>query len=193
MTSGGSPAPHPIRALALVEQYRRTAFEASDRQVAERTRSFIESHPDCLWRTCKAGHLTASAWVVNPSRTLVLLTHHRKLGKWLQLGGHADGVDDLAAVALREVVEESGIDRLKLLSGDLFDLDQHQIPERGDEPAHWHFDFRFLVEADDREKPVVSEESHDVAWIPIERLCQYNPEVSLVRMASKSPRTRICE
>ncbi|HRE04082.1 MAG TPA: NUDIX hydrolase [Opitutaceae bacterium] len=186
MISGGSSASRPIRALALVEDYRRTARDVLDRQMAERTRAFIDSHPDCLWRTCKAGHLTASAWVVNPSRNQVLLTHHRKLGKWLQLGGHADGAEDLAAVALREVVEESGISRFKLLSGALFDLDQHQIPARGDEPAHWHFDFRFLVEADDRERPVVSEESHDVAWIPVDRLRHYNAELSLMRMVSKS-------
>jgi hypothetical protein len=93
-------------------------------------RDFIAAQPECLWRSCVPGHLTGSAWVVSPDRRRVLLTHHRKLDKWLQLGGHADGDPDLAAVAQREAHEESGLMGIRLLSPEVFDVDRHWIPER---------------------------------------------------------------
>src|SRR6478752_6000251 len=100
-------------------------FLASDRDVFER------AHPP--------GHFTGSAWLVSADGRRVLLTHHRKLGLWLQLGGHADGDADLARVALREAEEESGLADLVLESG-VFDIDRHRIPARGADPEHWHYD-----------------------------------------------------
>jgi 8-oxo-dGTP pyrophosphatase MutT (NUDIX family) len=87
--------------------------------VAE-TIAFVEAHPDCLLRSCAPGHLTGSAWIVSPDRRRTLLTLHRKLGKWLQLGGHADGDPDLLAVALREAREESGLARLAVVGARAF-------------------------------------------------------------------------
>ena len=84
------------------------------------TLDFVRAHPDCLARTCAPGHLTGSAWIVSPDRRRTLLTHHRKLGKWLQLGGHADGDADLLAVALREAREESGLRGLRVVDASLF-------------------------------------------------------------------------
>ena len=96
------------------------APDARDRSLAEEFAQFAAAHADCLLRSCVPGHFTGSAWVVDAGRRRTLLTHHRKLGKWLQLGGHADGDADLAAVALREAQEDSGLTGAKLVAtGDL--------------------------------------------------------------------------
>src|SRR5690606_30691327 len=95
-------------------------------------------------RSALVGHFTGSAWLVDRSGMRVLLTHHRKLDRWLQLGGHADGEEDLARVALREAAEESGLRDLAV-DADIFDIDRHRIPARGDEPGHWHYDVRHVV------------------------------------------------
>ncbi len=147
---------------------------------------FVEAHPDCLLRTQLSGHLTGSAWVVNASRTRTLLTHHRKLDKWLQLGGHADGDPDLLAVALREAGEESGLTRLKAVTSEIFDLDRHWIPERKTEPAHWHYDLRFMIEADPGEPLIVTNESKDLAWVDVAAVTTLNPEESMARMVRKT-------
>lgn len=115
-------------------------------------------------RAHRIGHFTGSAWVVSRDGARVLLMHHRKLQRWLQPGGHADGDTDLARVALREAVEETGLNGLQLLDGGIFDLDRHEIPARGDEPAHWHYDVRFVVRAGVDERFVANEESCALAW-----------------------------
>lgn len=131
------------------------------------------------------GHFTASSWLVDRSGTRVLLTHHRKLARWLQLGGHADGDANLGAVALREAEEESGLPGLEL-EGGLFDLDRHWIPDRGDVPGHWHYDARYVVRASGDEVFVVSGESLDLAWRDIATIAA-DPaaDESLQRMAGK--------
>lgn len=146
---------------------------------------FIAAHPDCLWRTCLEGHLTASAWIVDAARERTLLTHHRKLDRWLQLGGHVDGEADLAAAALREAREESGLTRLRLVSPEILDVDRHRIPARGAEPEHWHYDVRFLIEADPAEPLAISSESKDLAWVRLDAVVRLNPDESLARMLRK--------
>lgn len=149
---------------------------------------FMAAHPDCLWRSCLDGHLTASAWIVDAGRARTLLTHHRKLDRWLQLGGHVDGEADLAAAAMREAQEESGLTRLRLVSAEIFDVDRHRIPARGAEPEHWHFDVRFLIEADPAERLAISSESKDLAWVQVDEVTRLNSEESLVRMVRKTIR-----
>jgi 8-oxo-dGTP pyrophosphatase MutT (NUDIX family) len=145
--------------------------------LAEASRPFHREH--------RGGHFTGSAWLVNASGARVLLTHHRKLNKWLQLGGHADGESDLAAVALREAGEESGLCDL-IVERRIFDVDRHWIPERGDEPGHWHYDVRYVVRANSYDAFVVSEESLDLAWVSIETLAStIDTDESLRRMAQK--------
>ena len=132
-----------------------------------------------------AGHFTASAWLVARDGRRVLLTHHRKLGMWLQLGGHADGERDFARVALTEAQEESGLPGLSVEAG-IFDLDRHWIPEHKGVPAHWHYDVRFVVHCGDDEDFVVSEESHDLAWRGVASLAEdAQADPSLRRMAVK--------
>lgn len=152
------------------------------------TIAFTEAHEDCLLRSQLSGHLTGSAWIVDTARERTLLTHHRKLDKWLQLGGHADGDPDLLAVALREAREESGLTRLRPVSTRLFDVDRHWIPERKTEPAHWHYDLRFMIEADPNEPLVVTNESKDLAWVRVAEVTALNPEESMARMVRKTTR-----
>jgi len=147
---------------------------------------FVEGHADCLLRTCALGHLTGSAWIVDASRRRALLTHHRKLDRWLQPGGHADGDFDLLAVALREAREETGLTRLKAVSAEIFDVDRHWIPPRGEAAGHWHLDLRFLVEANPEEALCVSDESHDLKWVELTRVIALNPEESMLRLVRKT-------
>lgn len=131
------------------------------------------------------GHFTASCWLVDSSGKRVLLTHHRKLGRWLQLGGHADGDRDLARVALREGEEESGLDGLQV-EPMIFDLDRHWIPARSEVPGHWHYDVRYVLRAGANEDYVVSDESLDLAWRDIARIAEdAGEEASMRRMAAK--------
>lgn len=129
-----------------------------------------------------AGHYTGSAWLVSADGERVLLTHHKKLQRWLQLGGHADGDVCLARVALREAEEESGLTGLRVFKP-IFDVDRHRIPARGEEPEHWHYDVRFVVQAAD-EHFQVSDESHALAWRSIQEVAD-DPtlEDALRRMA----------
>jgi 8-oxo-dGTP pyrophosphatase MutT (NUDIX family) len=148
-------------------------------------REFVGAHADCCERTLAVGHLTGSAWLVSADGARVLLTHHKKLGLWLQLGGHADGDADLARVALREAEEESGLTNLALEPG-IFDLDRHWIPERKGEPGHWHYDVRFVVRARGPEEFVVSDESHALAWREIDEVAaDESADASVRRMARK--------
>lgn len=167
------------RARRIVELYEpRDADQALER---ERILAFIDEHPDALHRTCRAGHLTAAALVLDHAGRRALLTHHKKLGRWLQLGGHVDGDGDLAAAALREAVEESGIEDLDLDPRPI-DLDVHSIPAHGDEPEHLHLDVRFLARAPLGAVERVSGESLELGWFAPEELASIDVDESVTRL-----------
>lgn len=170
--------------LDAIDAYARRHPEET--ATVDRFRSFVEAYEDCFQRTLAwPGHVTGSAWIVSPERDAVLLTHHRKLDLWIQLGGHADGNPDPHDVALREGLEESGLPALTSLGAEIpFDLDIHLIPARKDEPEHSHFDVRYAFVAPHRDF-VVSDESHDLAWVPIPELPAYTEDASVLRMARK--------
>lgn len=164
-------------------RYARVWPEEAD--VSSQFLALADDPADPFVRARLDGHFTGSAWLVNAAGTHLLMTHHRKLERWLQLGGHADGDRDLAAVALKEAEEESGLADLAI-EGDLFDLDRHWIPERGDVPGHWHYDARYVVRATGSEDFSVSDESHALAWREIAPMVD-DPatEPSIRRMARK--------
>ena len=185
--SAGTPGPHWLRAAAVAQQTVHAdegsgiaqAIEAVERFVPrERTQAqhrrrllaFAARHPDALHRSCEAGHLTASAWVVDhdAARGLVLL--HAKIGRWLQPGGHADGEASLWAVALREAGEETGIDGLEVWSEPI-DVDVHLFVNRRDaEPSHLHFDVRYLVRCPPGASPRPNHESDALRWVTPDQL-----------------------
>jgi 8-oxo-dGTP pyrophosphatase MutT (NUDIX family) len=169
--------------LALLARF--GARNPQDGEIARLYESFVHEHADCARRELQVGHLTGSAWLVSADGRRILLTHHRKLNRWLQLGGHADGDTDLAAVALREAEEESGLTDLSV-EPEIFDLDRHWIPERGHEPGHWHYDMRFVVRANGSEAFAISEESLALAWKDISAIAaDAEADESLRRMANR--------
>jgi len=154
--------------------------------------SFVASHPSCFNRE-PGGHVTGSAWLMNYEETHVLLTHHKKLNMWLQLGGHAEGDTDIAAVALREAEEESGIEGITCVDKGIFDIDIHPIPG----PCGKHYDVRYLLKAPHKAHYFLSDESNDLAWVPFHKIADYSQEESLLRMAHKTvqriPYTRLSD
>jgi 8-oxo-dGTP pyrophosphatase MutT (NUDIX family) len=146
---------------------------------------FVTRHGDCFERSLAIGHITGSAWIVSNDGGEILLTHHRKLDCWLQLGGHADGDPDVVAVALREAREESGLEDFVLLGNGIFDLDIHPIPARKNEPGHLHYDVRYIFRATGDTCFTVSEESHDLRWVPVAGVQDLTTEESMLRMVRK--------
>ncbi len=167
----------------------RAYVPADDRERAMRDRvvALIERNADAFERSLLSGHVTASAWIVDPSRTRALLLHHRKLDRWLQPGGHADGDADLRRAALREAREETGLTTLRFANDRIYDVDVHAIRARPGEPAHEHFDVRFVLEADPAEPLVGNRESREVAWIALDALADYGVDESVLRLARKTP------
>ncbi len=141
---------------------------------------------DSLPEEYSRGHITGSAWILNSARNKTVLTHHRKLNLWLQTGGHLEEGEEPREGAIREGMEETGLTSLRSIQKTLFDLDIHLIPARGDQPAHYHFDMRFLLEALGNESLVISRESRDLRWVDLEDVPQYNRSESVLRMVLKS-------
>lgn len=169
--------------LELVSRY--AGRFPSEAPTAHRLAAFVRAHEDCFERSQLAGHVTGSAWLLHPTAPAALLTHHRKLDIWVQLGGHADGDSDIARVAMREAVEESGIEDIAFVSSEIFDIDIHEIPARKSDPAHFHYDCRFLLRAA-REDFEVTDESHDLKWVEFDEIRRYTTEESVLRMVEKS-------
>lgn len=143
-------------------------------------------HERAFHRDHLPGHITGSVWIVDETFSHALLTHHAKLNKWLQPGGHADGDEDVRRVALREGNEETGVTQFKSLLSTIFDIDIHAIPERKDFPAHDHYDVRFVVQASKTDPLIITEESHDLRWVPLSEIAAItNNNESMLRMAEK--------
>ncbi|MFF5250545.1 NUDIX hydrolase [Streptomyces leeuwenhoekii] len=136
----------------------------------------LAAHPDGMWKSCADGHITASALVVDAEGGRVLLTLHRKLRMWLQMGGHCEPGDaSLAAAALREATEESGVAGLALLPGGPVRLDRHHTP------CAWHLDVQYAALAPAGAVEAISDESLDLRWFPYAQVADVADE-SVVRL-----------
>ena len=126
------------------------------------------------------GHITAGVFILDPAGERLLLHHHRRLGRWLQMGGHVEEGESALEAALREGREESGLVDLELVSRAIFDVDVHAIPAGRGEPDHRHFDVRYLVRTAAPDKITIDRaESNDLAWVPLgEAAARMNEEAS---------------
>ncbi len=143
--------------------------------------AFLDSFPDAYERSNPIAHMTASAWIVNPSLDRTLMVYHRLYDSWSWTGGHADGEKDLLSVALREVREETGLCHIRPLSTDIYSLeiltvDGHE--KRGVYiPSHLHMNVTYLVEADEKDSLRVCEaENSGVRWFGLEEALRASTE-----------------
>ena len=163
-----------------------TTFE-EEKEAIPRFKSLLLNFSNCYERLLITGHLTASAWIIDEFGTSALLAHHKKLNCWLQPGGHADGDENIINVAIREAKEETGLKSFKLIDGNIFDIDIHFIPRHKDIQSHYHHDIRFLFVADKTENYVISDESNELAWIPMDKLGDFTKNnISINRMVLKT-------
>ncbi len=174
---------HRKKLLDLLEKH--NPSDSNELKMTNETIEFVKTNEDCFKRELLIGHVTGSAWIVNDARTHVLMMHHRKLNQWFQPGGHCDGDPDVLNVALKEANEETGLENLKVVDGEIYDVDVHLIPERKGVPAHYHYDVRFLIEADMNEPLIVTEESNDLVWVSLDKIAEHNDSESIMRMARK--------
>ena len=162
--------------LGIAAALLRSATIGVDQQASlDEVLAFLDEHPDAAERSCSKAHLTGSALVVDATGTRTLLLLHRKLGRWFQPGGHADGDANLAAVAWREATEETGIDGLRL-AVPAIDVDVHRVEPPG-EPPHLHLDLRFLVVAPSGAVEAGNEESLALRWVSEDDLDRLDPPV----------------
>lgn len=153
--------------------------------------SFFMREMKPFHRSSLKGHFTASCLLINPETGKMVLTHHRKLGLWLQLGGHCDGLQNLAEVAMKEAEEESGLKKLsfsplsKIKNHFIpLDFDIHEIPANKNDPEHLHLDVRFLIETSETELKI-SDESLDLKWFTPDEALEITDEESLHRLILK--------
>jgi 8-oxo-dGTP pyrophosphatase MutT (NUDIX family) len=145
----------------------------------------LDSCSNCFRRDAFPAHFTGSAFVVSADGRRGLLNHHRKLARWLQFGGHCDGEEDVLSVARREAYEESGIAGLVVASTRPFDLDIHDIPAIGDEPAHLHYDVRYVLIAPEQAEIQASPESKELRWFTSAEMETWNLDPGLRRLIEK--------
>jgi 8-oxo-dGTP pyrophosphatase MutT (NUDIX family) len=190
------PAPSDNPHAALIAALRRFApADAEEARDRDRILEFVERHERPFDRAISEGHLTGSAITVSADGARVLLLHHRKLGRWLQPGGHGDpGEATGEEVALREAFEETGIEGLVLdaAAPRPLDLDVHDIPARAGESAHEHLDLRYLVRAPQaaRVSPALAE-LHEIRWVEWADTEALDPDHGLRRALAKA-RAIVC-
>jgi 8-oxo-dGTP pyrophosphatase MutT (NUDIX family) len=167
-----------------------TSYVSDFREEHDYIPAFLEllKHPRAYYRDHLPGHITASALIVDEKAEHILLLHHKKLNRWLQPGGHADGDENIIDVAKKEVTEETGLQKFVVHSG-VFDVDIHNIPGRPDFPEHRHFDIRFLFQTKGKAELMINEESNAFKWVPLATVSDVTVGGdSILRMAMKARR-----
>jgi 8-oxo-dGTP pyrophosphatase MutT (NUDIX family) len=170
-------------ASALAQHH---ATDAAEMAHLSRMRALLDQGAGCLSRShFVPGHITASAFILSPREDALLLIHHEKLLRWLQPGGHLEASDaSPLAAARREAHEEVGLSELEMLGRGIFDLDVHAIPSRKDEPAHEHFDVRFLFRAQ-RTDVRADSDAMDARFFPLEQFAAQHTDASVLRALEK--------
>jgi 8-oxo-dGTP pyrophosphatase MutT (NUDIX family) len=185
LLAAGDAGLAPATDLATARRAVAGALGGDPEHEANRARilAFLDAHPGALHRTETEGHLTGSALVVDPTTRRILLLLHAKVRRWLQPGGHADGDANLAAVALREASEETGIGGLVVVAPAV-DCDVHVFSSAStDEPDHLHLDVRHLVLAPPGATATTNHESLGQRWADLEELTGLGCDPGTVRMA----------
>ena len=173
-----------------------TPWNEDDAKALAEFRTFLAGTDNPFGRTNLDGHITASAWVVDPALSQTLLVDHIKLKCWLMPGGHADGNDDVLAMARQEVLEETGLADAALGMEGIFDIDVHPIPEaikNGKvEPPHFHYDVRYLLIADPKQEvQLAPDESNGIQWVALEKVRELEPDwTDGLRMVEKTEHLR---
>lgn len=178
-------APHQELLASALQSYRGVDEREEDHR--QTILAQVEATPQWWHRETMPGHVTGSAFVVTPGIERILLHHHLKLDRWLQFGGHDEGERSPVETAVRELSEESGLASFEFF-GDpaIFDLDVHEIPERGAMPAHLHLDVRFLfVASPDQELLPADGESRTLAWLELEEAAIRMDEEGADRVIAK--------
>jgi 8-oxo-dGTP pyrophosphatase MutT (NUDIX family) len=170
--------------LVLLQKY--NTYDASELIMKNQIIDFIKTEKNIFGKMNQKGHITASSWIINANATHALMTHHSKLDRWLQPGGHTDEGEDVLSGAIREAKEETGLKNLKVASTELFDVDVHLIPERKGVTEHFHYDIRFLMIASMKEPLVLTHESKDLKWFSLEELDRMGFDPSIQRMVEKT-------
>jgi 8-oxo-dGTP pyrophosphatase MutT (NUDIX family) len=165
-------------------------FDEHEHAMCAALMQFVQTYENCAARELQVGHLTGSAWIVDDDLTHTLLTHHRKLNLWVQLGGHVEDDADMLSASWREAREESGLQNLRLLVPHIFDVDIHRIPARKNEPEHFHYDIRYAFQADRHAPLIVSSESRELMWVALDNIEALTTEESILRMVHKTAELR---
>ena len=182
LLAAGSPQLAPSADLADLIAILR-AVEPPDHvqgAVRDQMLDFAATHPDALHRSCLEGHFTGSAVVMEEGSGRMLVLFHSKLQKWLQPGGHTDGDATMAATALREATEETGLTTLRTLDRPI-DLDIHEVRPPNEAP-HLHLDIRYLVVAAAGSVPVGNHESEAIRWVTEDELDDLGVDASVSRL-----------
>ena len=156
--------PHRNKLLELLNEFACESIEK--KEIKHKIEFFIKNNENCFLRSNLKGHITASAFLIGPDKVSVLLTHHKQINRWLQLGGHADGDFDILNVAKKEAIEESGISDIYMEKSSIFDIDVHEIKEYKNTPEHYHYDIKFLFFSNSFDYKI-SDESNDLKWVKI--------------------------
>lgn len=162
----------------LIDQIK--SYRASDDHEQSCINRFLDllQDPRCFYRDCFPGHITGSALLMNKAGDQILLNHHKFLDKWVCFGGHADGDEDIANVAIRETEEESGLNDFIMVGNGFAELDIHPVPHNPakNEPAHEHFDVRYIMRMCSDQAPVLSDESVALRWVTFDEAKQLLPK-----------------
>lgn len=175
----------------LIEKIRNyTPINKQEQNDKEQMLVFMQANDNCLTRENTVAHFTTSIWTVNKERTKTLMVYHNIYNSWSWIGGHADGVENLAEVALRELQEETGVKNARLVSNEIFSIEtltvDGHIKKGAYVPCHLHFNVTYLAEADEAETLVVNEaENQAVKWFVFDEALEASTEPWMVEHVYK--------